>query len=217
MVKIYNKIHLYDMKQRLLLLTLATLIFVGCGASKEKKIEKLVNEEVKKSLYIPNSYDPVETIVDSAFSPYDNPEFLDKMMQLVELSTELEKIDIQLKHAKSSMAIWGDHSYGHYSSFNRNEYEEAKEEYEKALSQQSLFQSKGESIGNEIREIVEEGNYFVGFKVTHRYRAKNNSGQTMMADRVLIIDKEATKVVANYDSDTYKGIQMAIELLSNNQ
>lgn len=205
------------MKKRILPIVLTSLILFGCGVNTEKKIEKMVNEEVKKTLYIPDSYDPVETIIDSAFSPYDNPSFLDKMMQLVELGSELEKIEFQLKQAKSSMALWGDQNYGYYNSFERNEYEEAKEKYEKALEKQSLYKSKGESIANEIKEIVEDGYYFVGYKVTHRYRAKNNAGQTIMADKVLILDKEATKVVANYDSEKYKGIQMAIEILSNNQ
>jgi hypothetical protein len=205
------------MKKRILPIVLTSLILLGCGVSTEKKIEKVVNEEVKKNLYIPDSYDPVETIVDSAFSPYDNPSLLDKMIQLVELGSELEKIEFQLKQAKSSMALWEDQKYGYYSSYERNEYEEAKENYEKALEQQSLFQSKGESIANEIRGIVEDGNYFVGYKVTHRYRAKNNAGRTIMADRVLFLDKEATKVVANYGSDDYKAIQMAIDVLSNNQ
>ena len=52
------------MKQRLLLLALASLILVGCEASTEKKIEKLINTEVKKSLLLPETYDPVETVID---------------------------------------------------------------------------------------------------------------------------------------------------------
>lgn len=136
-------------------------------------------------------------------------------MQLVELGNELESINIQLKQAKSSMAIWGDHSYGYYSAYDRNEYEEAKEDYEKALSQQSILQSKAESISYDLKSIIDKGIYFVGFKATHRYRAKNNAGQTIMTDRVFIIDKETTKIVSQYEADTYKEIQMAIELIAN--
>lgn len=214
-VKIYNK-YIYNMKHNLLLLALTSFILVGCEASTEKKIEKMVNEEVKKSLYIPDSYDPVETIVDSAFSPLDNPYFLNDMQLLSELGKEMNNLEHQANRAKSSMSIWGN-SYGYYSSFERNEFEEAKAAYDKIMSQQTMIQNNVETISNELREIMEEGNYFIGYKATHRYRAKNNAGQTIMNDAVFIIDTELTKVIGQYDAETYRGIQMAVDFLSNYQ
>ena len=192
---------------------MASLILVGCNVSTEKKIDKLVSEEVKKALYFPNSYDHVETIVDSAFSPYDNPDYLDKMVQLVKIGTEIDECNSRIQRAKSSMSLWKNDGYGYYSSFEKNEYEEAKEEYEKELSVQSALQNKAESIANEMKEIVERGEYFIGYKVIHKYRAKNNAGQTLLSTEIFFVDKDVSKILSHYDSDTYNDIQTLLEML----
>ncbi len=61
---------------------------------------------VKESLYLFNSYDPIRTIVDSAFAPMDNPAFFEKTLKLYELGVEMEDCDHEMKLAKSSMMIW---------------------------------------------------------------------------------------------------------------
>ncbi len=42
---------------------------ISCDVSKEAKIKTLVGEYVQNHLLIPDSYDPVEFMVDSAFTP----------------------------------------------------------------------------------------------------------------------------------------------------
>lgn len=53
----------------------STLVLVACSQSQEQKAEVLIKESLKKSLYKPETYKPVETKVDSAFAPYDDPAF----------------------------------------------------------------------------------------------------------------------------------------------
>lgn len=57
-------------------LALVAIVVVACGQSQEQKAESLIKEELKKSLYKPETYKPIETKVDSAFAPYDDPAFL---------------------------------------------------------------------------------------------------------------------------------------------
>lgn len=85
--------------------------------SPEKKAASIAEKAVKASLYHPDSYDPIGTVVDSAFAPMDDPDFFDKTLKLYELIIEMEYCDSDIKHAKSSMAIWS-HPY---NAFSRNE------------------------------------------------------------------------------------------------
>jgi hypothetical protein len=55
--------------KNLLFLVTVIAVFASCNNSPESKANDLIKEEMKKSLYHVDSYDPVETIVDSAFSP----------------------------------------------------------------------------------------------------------------------------------------------------
>lgn len=197
--------------KKLVLLGFAALVFVGCTVSPEKKAASIVEKAVKASLYHPNSYDPIGTIVDSAFAPMDAPDFFEKTLKLYELGVEMEDCDREMKHAKSSMAIWSNP----YSAFSRNEYNEAKEEYENYVAKMETLQKKGEKLGEELKGIAEQGRSFIGWKVTHSYRAQNNAGQTLIGETVFILDPEMTQILAGYNTDDsdYKNVQMMYEIM----
>ena len=197
--------------KKLVLLGFAALVFVGCTVSPEKKAASIVEKAVKASLYHPNSYDPIGTIVDSAFAPMDDPDFFEKTLKLYELGVEMEDCDREMKHAKSSMAIWSNP----YDAFSRNEYNEAKEEYENYVAKMETLQKKGEKLGEELKVIAEQGRSFIGWKVTHSYRAQNNAGQTLIGETVFILDPDMTQVLAGYNTDDgdYKNVQMMYKMM----
>lgn len=192
-------------------LGLAALAFVACSVSPEKKAASIVEKAVKASLYHPNSYDPIETVVDSAFAPMDDPDFFEKTLKLYEIGIEMEDCDREMKHAKSSMAIWSNP----HSAFSRNEYNEAKEEYETCVAKMETLQKKGKKLDEKLKDIAEQGRNFIGWKVTHSYRAQNNAGQTLIGESVFILDPEMTQVLAEYDTDDsdYKNVQMMYEMM----
>ena len=197
--------------KKLALLSFAALVFVGCTVSPEKKAASIVGKAVKASLYHPNSYDPIGTIVDSAFAPMDDPDFFEKTLRLYELGVEMDECDRKMKHAKSSMAIWSNP----YSEFSRNEYNEAKEEYEKYVAMMETLQTKGEKLGEELKSIAAQGERFIGWKVAHSYRAQNNAGQTLIGEAVFILDSDMTQILARYNTDgsDYKNVQMMYEMM----
>ncbi|MBR3939945.1 MAG: hypothetical protein IKJ67_08240 [Bacteroidales bacterium] len=187
------------------------LAFIGCTMTPEKKATSIVENAIKASLYHPNSYDPIGTIVDSAFAPLDAPDFYDKTLKLYELGIEMERCDRKMKHAKSSMAIWSDS----YSAYSRNEYNDAKEEYDNYVAKMETLQKKCEKLGEELKNIAEEGKNFIGWKVTHNYRAKNNAGLTLIGENIFILDTEMTQILASYDMDDtdYKNVQIMYEMM----
>ena len=141
----------------------------------------------------------------------DDPDFFEKTLKLYELGVEMEDCDREMKHAKSSMAIWSNP----YDAFSRNEYNEAKEEYENYVAKMETLQKKGEKLGEELKVIAEQGRSFIGWKVTHSYRAQNNAGQTLIGETVFILDPDMTQVLAGYNTDDgdYKNVQMMYKMM----
>ena len=125
--------------KKIFYLALVAIVMVACGQSQEQKAEYLIKESLKKSLYKPETYKPVETKVDSAFAPYDDPTFFEELAELGEMNSEYEELESKAKHAKSSMAIW---SGPYMSAYGRNEYQEAKltkEEYQEYLKELEII------------------------------------------------------------------------------
>ena len=59
--------------KKVLYLILVLIVLAACSQSPEQKAEVLIKDSLKKSLYKPDTYKPVDTKVDSAFTPYDDP------------------------------------------------------------------------------------------------------------------------------------------------
>ncbi len=194
------------MRKVLLGVLLATLC-VSCSKSLEEKANALIADDIKKVLYHPETYDPAETQVDSAFTPFDDPAFYEKTVQLCKLGMSIDECDRKMKHAKSSMSIW---SGPYQSAFGRNEYQEAKDEYDENARNKKNAEIKVQKLANELKIMLDKEQRFIGFKARHRYRADNNAGQTIFGEMKYLFDKDLRKIVATYDmdDDEYKAVQI---------
>lgn len=173
-------------------------LLFSCG--KTNKIESLVKEEMKKTLLKPESYDPIETKTDSAFAPMDDPALYKDIVELTEVAVVVSEYEEKAKRAKSYMLIY-DHPY--MSSYDRNEYQEKKEEYEGYISQRDEAAKRAEELRNSIRERLMKKPVFIGFKAYHRYRAQNNAGNTVIDGSVYLIDKDCSRVLGEYKAEDY--------------
>ena len=194
------------MRKVLLGVLLATLC-VSCSKPLEEKANALIADDIKKVLYHPETYDPAETQVDSAFTPFDDPAFYEKTVQLCKLGMSIDECDRKMKHAKSSMSIW---SGPYQSAFGRNEYQEAKDEYDENARNKKNAEIKVQKLANELKIMLDKEQRFIGFKARHRYRADNNAGQTIFGEMKYLFDKDLRKIVATYDmdDDEYKAVQI---------
>jgi hypothetical protein len=61
---------------------------ISCSQSQKDKVNALIQESVRKSLAYPESYKPLETVVDSAFAPFDDPVFYEKTLEICKLNIE---------------------------------------------------------------------------------------------------------------------------------
>lgn len=193
--------------ERILLGALLITLFVSCGKSPEEKANALIEDDIKKVLYHPETYDPAETQIDSAFTPFDDPVFYEKTVQLCKLGMSIDECDRKMKNAKSSMSIW---SGPYQSAFGRNEYQEAKNEYDENERNKKSIEAKVKKLATELKTLTENEQQFIGFRARHRYRANNNAGQTIFGETKYLFDKSLSKIVASYDMDSeeYKTVQI---------
>ena len=166
-----------------------------------------------KSLYKPDTYKPIETNVDSAFSPKDDPALFEKLQELMSIAKDIESNQYDQKQAKSSMAIW---SGPYQTALGRNEYNEAREEYEKATQNIEKATEKGQKLGIELRAMLNKKPEFIGWKATHNYRADNNAGNTLIGNSIYIIDKNFEKVLFSCEVEEYEIIQEGIKTIFDN-
>ncbi len=187
-------------KLYLLLITAILILPVSCIKSQMDKTNELIETHIQKMLVIPESYDPVETILDSAYAPYDSPELLALTYKVSQMGIELQNLKDKAKIAKSFMSIWEEDPYS--SSFAQNEYQESKAEYEQIVEQQKEVEKRLTKAGEEMKELLQKEPEFIGYKATHRYRAKNNAGQVLIGDQFYIFNKDLTEILASYDMDS---------------
>lgn len=192
--------------KKLLYFVLLAVVFTAC--SKTQKAESLIKEDLKKSLYKPDTYKSVETKVDSAFAPYDNPKLLEELEVLIKMNSEYEKLESEIKYAKSSMSIWDD---DYMSSYGINEYQEAKSNYNEANEKIEKLKEKWKKQYKKIESMLKEHRQFVGFKASHNYRADNNAGQTLIGNALFFIDKDFNEIIYSIDVERYNQLQEAIK------
>lgn len=197
------------MKKFLYLAFIAT-VFIACSQSPEQKAEELIKESLKKSLFKPETYKPVDTKVDSAFAPFDDPDFYRELATLGQMNNEYWELEEKAKRAKSSMSIWAD---PYQTAFGKNQYQKAKEEYEEANAQIEKLKTKGIKQHDKVVSMIQNGKKFIGYKAVHNYRADNNAGNTLIGNTVFFIDKDFKEITFSLDVEEYNQIHENISQL----
>lgn len=187
---------------------LVAVMATACSLSKEQKAEDLIRESLKTSLYKPETYKPVETKVDSAFAPYDDPAFFEVLMELDKLISEYDELEAKVKYAKSLMARC---SGPYQSEFDRNNYREAKENFDDAKLKIEKIRKKVKRQYEKVVSMLQVSKKFVGYKAIHNYRAENNAGNTLIGDMIFIIDKDFKEVLFSLEVEDYNQLQDAIK------
>ena len=96
---------------------MAIILLASCNNSPIDKANALIKDDMLKKLVIAESYEPVETKVDSAFAPFDAPEFYIQTLELLKMGAEMQEYEEKAKHAKSSITIWRNP----YSAYSTNQ------------------------------------------------------------------------------------------------
>ena len=69
-----------------LIFSLAVICMMSCSQSPDNKAKLLIRESVEKALVHPESYEPLETVIDSAYTPFDDPAFYEKTLEICKMN-----------------------------------------------------------------------------------------------------------------------------------
>lgn len=184
--------------KKLVCLFVGLAIISACTKTPEERAKALIKDKVKSILIRPESYDPVETVLDSAFTPLDDPAFYEKVLEFCNRAKEKAQYEEDAKEAQTTMSLW-DEPY--QTSYGRTRYNEAKEKYDDATSKLEKTATKLVELVLAINTEREKEKRFIGFKAKHRYRASSNTDFVSFGEAEFLFDKDVTKIVMAYDMD----------------
>lgn len=180
----------------------SVIIFTGCQ-SKEEKAAELIKNELSKTLYDFESYQPIEIIVKEAkASIYNDTACWKDGGVLAYGMQQMMKYVNESKEAKEHMEIWGKPTY-YSSSYSDSQYYKYKEEYEEALEKVIDAGKICKSIAVRLKESAEklDTTQIIGWEVSHRFRCKTKGGNSAIGDYRYIVDKDFKTVLLREDTD----------------
>ncbi|WP_289712551.1 hypothetical protein [uncultured Muribaculum sp.] len=209
------------MKTKLLIITLIALIgLCSCGKSKEEKAQEMAANYLKGVLYHFDSYEPLQTKVDSSFVALStDKEAIELTLNMLKLFNSAQEYADKVERAESSMEIWSPSGYS--TAFSKGEYRRAKEERD---NNQELLDKTKERIKNQFSKIKSRQSYleaeallkigdFNGWKVYHKFKSLNGAGTLdLFGEYVFFCDKDfnVESAYSREDFDAINKIMVAI-------
>lgn len=179
------------------------LFFLACVClfscqSKEEKISELIKEEMFKTLYDFDSYEPIETSkIDSAFSTIYQDSIIREKAIIAIASIKLCKEYInECEEHYQTIEIWRDS----YTDRARNKVNEAREKLTKLVSNIENTLAVAKEAQRHIKE--ESKNFapnFIGWSVTHKFRCKTKGGAYDLAKYQYVFSPELDKILYSTD------------------
>lgn len=173
-----------------------SILMVSCGKSDEEKVKDLIAEYAKSTLYVPESYDPVETKVDSMFIDIINEKNIKIAARIVELWNESNSLQREIDLNMEERDFWRRGSSEFYRKYSSK--------VQRDVSKRLEYDNEMFNLINELlKEYWSQANNkeLKGYLTRHRFRAKNDAGTTGFCEMIFILNKEKNNVVAAYDVD----------------
>lgn len=220
------------MKKSLLYIVLAVSIIVNiillcvflpqnCSSKKDKgpdfsnmeirqeTAKTMAKKLVCESLYYPDSYDPVNTTVDSVFYNYlTDADCLNAAVELIDLRNAYEAAKSSYEDNDWTIRFHGNPG-GAFLEHERNARAEAAAEMKEL---QPKIERQQEIIRN--RSTARDGE-FIGWLVIHRYRASNSAGVVSFGNVLFVLDSTMSQCYLRFsldeDEKNLKSIRTVIE------
>ena len=203
------------MRRIILLLIPALCIIVSCKSKEDKALE-LIDKQMFQTLYDYESYQPVETKLDSAFtSPYYTDSILAMVMLYDQYQDKADEYKEEADDAKSTMEIWSDS----YTSYARTRYYDARDKWidnTVLYFKNSKFAVSALMMAAEaIKDFKPE---YCGWEVYHKYRCKSKGGHALLSEAIYIVDKDVKNIIQtiDLDDDDYKKAKKIIDEIVEN-
>lgn len=187
------------------LLVALTTVFAGCQ-SKEEKAAELIKNELSKSLYDFDSYQPIETVVKEAkCSAFNDTLCWSKASDFEAVATLATDYLNEIKEQGRYMDIYSPSYYS--SSYYKSEYSKYKNKREEYVVKANAAIKLCNTYAKEIQEMMSklDTTKVIGWEVEHRFRCKTKGGSSTIANYRYVIDKNFKKVLLREDMDDDNG------------
>ena len=185
--------------KRIILLLIPTLCILVSCKSKEDKALELIDKQMFQTLYDYESYQPVETRLDSAFtSPYYTDSIIAMVMLYDQYQEKADKYEEEADDAKSTMEIWSDS----YTSYARTRFNDAKNKWIDNTILRFQNSKKALTVLVMAAEAVKDFKpEFCGWEVYHKYRCKSKGGHSLLSEAIYIVDNDVKNIIQTIDLD----------------
>ena len=180
--------------KKIILLFAVSIFFTACK-SKEEKAEILAKQAMKGVIANYETYEPIETTIDSAFAPVMTPENYEFIAQIPNLTRSYAECQEAAKNAKITMDIFSDSEY----SSHQETYKDAKEKYEKNSQRVAEIENMMRNFYSKVEKLSKEKPVFNGYKVHHKYRFVNDNDKKEIGEFLFLMDEDLTEVKAKLD------------------
>ena len=187
---------------KLIMFAMFATYLVSCQ-SKEEKAEEFIKNELSKTLYDFDSYQPIETTVTEAKIAMFNDSACRSKAALIDYGIKKAKEYLNdAESAKEHMEIWGEPSY-YSSSYSDNQYYKYKKEYEENFKKGRDAYEFCKALATELKEDIAklDTTKVIGWEVKHRFRCKTKGGNSTIADYRYVFDMDFKHVILKEDKD----------------
>lgn len=180
---------------------LSVLFFFTSCKSREDKVAETIKSEMFKNLYDFESYQPIETKIDTLRrDKYGDTLIYDDVMLIGAAYDEFEKAGSNFDEQKEIAEIYTPTYYS--SSSSDNKYYEARDKMRDALDDMKIYLAIIDSLKTEIRTKEKEcDNNQYGWFVTHKFRCKTKGGNSTIGTYYYFMDNDCEKIIRRFDED----------------
>ncbi|MBR0273333.1 MAG: hypothetical protein IJQ59_04475 [Bacteroidaceae bacterium] len=201
--------------KKMLYLAVAVVLMAACGAKtpeeqQESQADAMIKENLKTVLFDMDSYEPISTKVDTLYAAYDDAELCEEMERLQELTSELAELDKAVTKAKSNVSYW----INPISDIGRHELAVARHELNEATERYDKANAKIDAKREEIQALLDAKPQFVGYRVTHSYKATDINGAPVMGNMVFFFDPAMERITSSMTVEDYENAQKTIRRLT---
>lgn len=186
-------------------LTMAVCVFESCK-SKEEKAAELIKNELSKTLYDFDSYQPIETIVSVAKNnAYNDTSCWEKASLLGYGFSKLDEYFDDATEAREHMNIWGRPSY-YSSTYSDNQYYKYRNEFKEAVANIDRSITIINYIAHELSDSIAklDTTKVVGWEVLHDFRCKTRGGSPEIGHYRYVISKDFKTILLREDTESEK-------------
>lgn len=204
------------MKTKSLIITLVAFLgLCPCEQSKEEKAQQMIAEYLKGFMYNADSYEPLQTKVDSLFVSLSfDKEAIELTLDMLKLFQTAEEYIHKFEDAERDMDTWTFDGFS--SSYTRGEYRRAKKERDenKRRFEKTKGRIKAQFDKIKARQSAINTGAFDGWKVYHRFKCLNGAGTLDLIDEYIFFCDKNFNVKFAYSKENFDSISVVMNTIA---